>query len=138
MTESIFVGAAMVATSVGITARVLGDLGVLSTTTAKIIMGAAVFDDILGMLLLAIVEGLARAGGVQWLKLGILAGEALLFALSMIFVGPPDHEAGASPCGSTFHALMPPRLSLWLSASSCRGSQPKSGWQRLSEHSLRV
>jgi len=88
MTESIFVGAAMVATSVGITARVLGDLGVLSTTTAKIIMGAAVFDDILGMLLLAIVEGLARAGGVQWLKLGILAGEALLFALFMIFVGP--------------------------------------------------
>ena len=52
-TESIFVGAAMVATSVGITARVLGDLGVLSTTTAKIILGAAVFDDILGMLLLA-------------------------------------------------------------------------------------
>lgn len=88
MTESIFVGAAMVATSVGITARVLGDLGVLSTTTAKIIMGAAVFDDILGMLLLAIVEGLARAGGIQWLKLGILAGEALLFALFMIFVGP--------------------------------------------------
>lgn len=87
-TESIFVGAAMVATSVGITARVLGDLGVLSTTTAKIILGAAVFDDILGMLLLAVVEGLARAGEVQWLKLGILGAEAIAFALFMLFVGP--------------------------------------------------
>lgn len=87
-TESIFVGAAMVATSVGITARVLGDLGVLSSSTAKIILGAAVFDDILGMLLLAVVEGLARAGGVQWVKLGVVAIEAVAFALFMIFVGP--------------------------------------------------
>ena len=46
--EAIFVGAAMVATSVGITARVLGDLHVLATRMAKIILGAAVFDDILG------------------------------------------------------------------------------------------
>lgn len=87
-TESIFVGAAMVATSVGITARVLGDLGVLSSSTAKIILGAAVFDDILGMLLLAVVEGLARAGGIQWVKLGVVAIEAVAFALFMIFVGP--------------------------------------------------
>lgn len=87
-TQSIFVGAAMVATSVGITARVLGDLGVLSTTTAKIILGAAVFDDILGMLLLAVVEGLARSGGIQWFKLGVVAIEATMFALFMIFVGP--------------------------------------------------
>ncbi len=52
-TEAIFVGAAMVATGVGITARVLGDLRVLATRTAKIILGAAVFDNILGMVLLA-------------------------------------------------------------------------------------
>src|SRR6185369_11408585 len=47
-TEATFVGAAMVATSVGITARVLGDLGVLGSRSARIILGAAVFDDILG------------------------------------------------------------------------------------------
>lgn len=88
LTESVFVGVAMVATSVGITARVLGDLGVLSSRIAKIILGAAVFDDILGMLLLAVVDGLAQGGGVEWLKLGILAVEALLFALFMIFIGP--------------------------------------------------
>jgi Kef-type K+ transport system membrane component KefB len=87
-TESIFVGAALVATSVGITARVLGDLGVLSSRTAKIILGAAVFDDILGMLLLAVVDGLAKSAGVQWIRLGILAGEAVMFALFMIFIGP--------------------------------------------------
>jgi len=88
VTESVFVGAAMVATSVGITARVLGDMGVISSRTAKIILGAAVFDDILGMLLLAVVDGLARTEGVQWMKLGVLAAEAIVFALFMIFLGP--------------------------------------------------
>src|SRR6266851_218629 len=67
--EAVFVGAAMVATSVGITARVLGDLHVLSTRTAKIILGAAVFDDILGMVLLATVAGLASGGRLEWLHL---------------------------------------------------------------------
>ena len=86
--EAIFVGAAMVATSVGITARVLGDLKVLATRTAKIILGAAVFDDILGMLLLAVVAGIAVHGRPQWLHLGILATEAVGFALFMIFVAP--------------------------------------------------
>ena len=88
VTESVFVGAAMVATSVGITARVLGDMGVISSRTAKIILSAAVFDDILGMLLLAVVDGLAHSEGVQWVKLGVLAAEAIVFALFMIFIGP--------------------------------------------------
>src|SRR5438034_10516235 len=73
--EAVFVGAAMVATSVGITARVFADLHLLSTETAKIILGAAVFDDILGMVLLAVVGGLASGGGVQWLHVGMLVGE---------------------------------------------------------------
>ncbi len=54
--EAVFVGAAMVATSVGITARVFADLHLLSTQTAKIILAAAVFDDILGMVLLALAS----------------------------------------------------------------------------------
>jgi Kef-type K+ transport system membrane component KefB len=86
--EAIFVGAAMVATSVGITARVLGDLRVLVTRTARIILGAAVFDDILGMVLLAVVAGLASSGGLEWLHLGVLVVEAAAFALFMIFVAP--------------------------------------------------
>lgn len=87
--EAIFVGAAMVATSVGITARVLEDLHVLSTRTAKIILAAAVFDDILGMLLLATVTGITSpTGHLQWLHLGLLGGEAVGFALFMIFIAP--------------------------------------------------
>lgn len=87
-TEAIFVGAAMVATSVGITARVLADFHVLTTRTAQIILGAAVFDDILGMILLAVVAGIASPGGLNWLHLGIVIGEAAGFALFMIFVAP--------------------------------------------------
>lgn len=86
-TEATFVGAAMVATSVGITARVLGDLGVLTSRTARIILGAAVFDDILGMLLLAVVAGLASGEGVGWIHLGVLTAEAMVFAIFMIFLG---------------------------------------------------
>lgn len=85
--ESVFVAAAMVATSVGITARIFADMHLLSTETAKIILGAAVFDDILGMIMLALVGGLA-SGGVNWLHMGILIGEAGAFAVFMIFVAP--------------------------------------------------
>jgi Kef-type K+ transport system membrane component KefB len=86
-TEAIFVGAAMVATSVGITARVLADLNVLASDLARIILGAAVFDDILGMILLATVAGVAR-GRIEWLHLGILVAESTAFALFMIFFAP--------------------------------------------------
>jgi Kef-type K+ transport system membrane component KefB len=85
--ESVFVGAAMVATSVGITARVFADLHLLSTETAKIILGAAVFDDILGMVLLAIVGGIT-SGHINWLHMGVLIAEAAGFAIFMMFVAP--------------------------------------------------
>jgi Kef-type K+ transport system membrane component KefB len=86
--EAVFVAAAMVATSIGITARALGDMNVLATRTARIILGAAVFDDVLGMLVLAVVAGSASGAGVQWLHLGVLSGEAVGFALFMMFVAP--------------------------------------------------
>lgn len=85
--EAVFVAAAMVATSVGITARVMSDMHVLHTKVAKIILGAAVFDDILGMVLLTMVAGMAT-GKLQWLHMGVLIGEAVGFAIFMIFIGP--------------------------------------------------
>ncbi|HWR36446.1 MAG TPA: cation:proton antiporter [Clostridia bacterium] len=88
MHEATFVAAAMVATSVGITARVLRDMHVLKLHTARVILGAAVFDDILGMVLLAVVVSMASGGGIQWLHLGIVTLEAVGFALFMIFIGP--------------------------------------------------
>ncbi|HEY9250742.1 MAG TPA: cation:proton antiporter, partial [Rariglobus sp.] len=60
MNEAIFVGAAMVATSVGITASVLAAKGLLDTVSAKIILAAAVIDDVLGLLVLAVVSSLAH------------------------------------------------------------------------------
>jgi Kef-type K+ transport system membrane component KefB len=86
--ETTFVAAAMVATSVGITARVLRDMNVLETRPAQIILGAAVFDDVLGMVLLALVVGLASATGVDWLQLGVLGAEALGFVALMLFLAP--------------------------------------------------
>ncbi|HYV27384.1 MAG TPA: cation:proton antiporter, partial [Candidatus Eisenbacteria bacterium] len=63
----IFIGATLCATSVGITARVFKDLGKLTTREARIILGAAVIDDVLGLLILAVVAGAikASAGGTS-------------------------------------------------------------------------
>src|SRR5579872_3293425 len=58
--ESTFIGAAMVATSVGITAQVLAARGLLGTRAANTILAAAVIDDVLGLLVLALVSGLAK------------------------------------------------------------------------------
>jgi len=86
--QALFIAAALVATSVGITARVLGDMGVLQSRAAKIILGAAVFDDILGMLLLAVVVGIVSGGKLKYFQLAVLMAEALGFAFFMIFIAP--------------------------------------------------
>ncbi len=85
--EALFVGAALVGTSTGITARVLRDLGVIRTTAARVILGAAVIDDVLSLLLLAVVAGLAGARRSTPLDIVVLVVEALLFALFVVLVG---------------------------------------------------
>ncbi len=84
--EAMFVGAAMVATSVGITARVLADLRILDAKVSKVILGAAVFDDIIGLIVLAIVTGLGK-GAISYLKIGLVIFEAVAFVLFLIFIG---------------------------------------------------
>lgn len=79
---AIFVGATLTATSVGITARVLIDLGKISTPEARIIIGAAIIDDILGLLILAVVVGLAETGAVS--MIGVL--ELLALAIGFLAV----------------------------------------------------
>lgn len=86
--EALFIGTAMVATSVGITVRVLSALGVLDAPTSRIILGAAVIDDVLGLLVLAIVSSLA-GGSVNYLDIGITAVLALGFTVLIAFVGSP-------------------------------------------------
>ena len=87
----VFVGATLCATSVGITARVFKDLGKLATREARIILGAAVIDDVLGLLILAIVAGAIRAaatGGVlSFFDVGLIALKSVLFLIGAIAVG---------------------------------------------------
>jgi Kef-type K+ transport system membrane component KefB len=78
--ESIFIGAAMVATSVGITAQVLAAKGLLQERASRIILAAAVIDDVLGLLVLALVSAMAR-NSVNVLDLALTAALALGFTL---------------------------------------------------------
>jgi Kef-type K+ transport system membrane component KefB len=84
--EAMFIGAALVATSVGITARVLGGMGLLDTETARIILGAAVIDDILGLIILSLVSGLSQ-GSVSYGEIAKTAGAAILFTAFVAVVG---------------------------------------------------
>jgi Kef-type K+ transport system membrane component KefB len=81
---SVFIGAALVATSVGITSAVLIELEMLATTAARTILGAAVIDDILAMVLLAVAVGVAENGGVDIVSILVVVGLALAF---VSFVG---------------------------------------------------
>jgi Kef-type K+ transport system membrane component KefB len=87
----IFIGATLCATSVGITARVFKDLGKLATREARIILGAAVIDDVLGLLILAIVSGAIRAaatGGVlSIMDVTQIALKSVLFLIGSIVIG---------------------------------------------------
>jgi Kef-type K+ transport system membrane component KefB len=86
--ESLFLGTAMVATSVGITARVLGAMGLLDAPTARIILGAAVIDDILGLLVLAAVASSAT-GSLNLVHIATTGGLAVGFTFFVVVVGTP-------------------------------------------------
>ena len=86
MYTSMFMGAAMVATSVGITARVIKDMKLMDAKESRIIIGAAVIDDILGMIVLAIVSGMARTGKVDVVNILVVSLTAIVFVLAVLFV----------------------------------------------------
>ena len=83
---ALFVGAILAATSIGITARVLGDIGQLDSPEGVTIIGAAVLDDVLGIIALAIVGGIASAGSVSVSSVGIIAARAIGFWLVLTLV----------------------------------------------------
>ncbi len=83
--HSMFMGAAMVATSVGITARVIKDMGLMDVKESRIIIGAAVIDDILGMIVLAIVSGMAKTGEIDILNVVQVSVIAVAFVLIVLF-----------------------------------------------------
>jgi Kef-type K+ transport system membrane component KefB len=88
----LFVGGALAATSIGITARVLKDMGKSNTKEARIILGAAVADDVIGLVILALVSGLvtaatAGAGGVRWTAVLWIIAKASIFLVAAVIVG---------------------------------------------------
>src|SRR5687767_9883403 len=87
----IFIGATLCATSVGITARVFRDLGKLATREARIILGAAVIDDVLGLLILAVVSGAIQAaavgGTLSAFDVGWIAAKSIAFLIASIAIG---------------------------------------------------
>lgn len=86
--EAIFVGASLVATSVGITAQVLAVKGLLQRRVSRIILAAAVVDDILGLLVLA-VAGSGVEGRIDWAKIAMTGGVSACFVLLALFAGAP-------------------------------------------------
>jgi Kef-type K+ transport system membrane component KefB len=86
-----FLGATLTATSVGITARVLKDLGRSQTSEARIILGAAVIDDVLGLVILAVVTGIIAAANLgqtlSYAAIGVVIGKASLFLVGSLVLG---------------------------------------------------
>lgn len=85
--EAIFMGAAMVATSVGITAQVLADKGLLSHQTSRVILAAAVIDDVLGLLVLAVVSSMGEGRGIDYIGLLATTVVSCVFIFAVVKYG---------------------------------------------------
>jgi len=84
---AIFAGAALTATSIGITSKVLSELGQLKSKEGQIIVGAAVIDDVLGIIVLAVVASLAKTGEIDVTNVIYLIVSATAFLLGSILLG---------------------------------------------------
>jgi Kef-type K+ transport system membrane component KefB len=83
----LFIGATLCATSVGVTASVLRDLGALRSQDARVILGAAVIDDVLGLIVLSIVSAVASRGAVSSLEIARISLVAVAFVAGALAIG---------------------------------------------------
>ncbi len=86
-TAAVFIGATLTATSVGITARVLSDLANLGSIEGRIIIGAAVIDDVLGLVMLTVVSGIAAGGALSPFSVARILAVAVGFLVIAIAIG---------------------------------------------------
>ncbi|MDE5105588.1 MAG: cation:proton antiporter, partial [Trichodesmium sp. St17_bin3_1_1] len=84
---AVFAGAALTATSIGITSRVLTEINRLNTQEGQIILGAAVIDDVMGIIILAVVASLAKTGEVDLINVVYLIISASVFLVGAILLG---------------------------------------------------
>ncbi|MEK7583659.1 MAG: cation:proton antiporter [Patescibacteria group bacterium] len=87
MNTYLFIGATLTATSVGLTARVFKDLGRIQTPEAQIVLGAAVIDDVMGLVILAVVSAIVTVGSVSIASVSIIILKALAFLVGSIVIG---------------------------------------------------
>lgn len=85
--SALVIGAALTATSIGISARALGDLGRLQTREGQIVLGAAVLDDVIGLIMLAVVVGIVAGGAVTPLLVARTTLEAVGFVVGALIAG---------------------------------------------------
>src|SRR5262249_47722712 len=87
----VFLGATLTATSIGITARVLNDLGRAGTDEARVLLGAAVIDDVQGLVILAVVTGIIaaadRGAALSYGAIGLVLAKATVFLFGSIALG---------------------------------------------------
>ncbi len=112
--KAMFVAAAFVATSAGITARVLQDMGVLNRIESRVILGAAVIDDILAMLLLGVVTALQGGQGVNVMSLLFVLLQAIGFVALLATVGTRIMSRSSSLLEKPVNPLSPLTISLGL------------------------
>lgn len=113
---ALFIGTALVATSVGITARVLGDLGLIGERESLIILAAAVVDDVLGLLVLAAVTSLG-SGSLDVTSIAVLVAETLVFFGVLLTVG----RLGIQRHGTKVRYLRIPHGALSVALIFCLG-----------------
>lgn len=106
---AVFIGTALTATSIAITANVLREMGKLQTETAKVIIGAAVIDDVLALLALAVSQGMI-SGELSSISLLVTAAKAIGFIVLGVFVG----------------RMFLGRLIVWLDKTKIAGKYPES------------
>lgn len=110
--DAMFIGTSIVATSVAITAEVLASKGLLDARASRTILAAAVIDDVLGLIVLALVTGYAQ-GQMNWTELALTAGLAIGFTIFVTFWGQrtvhslvPKMEAGLRAAEAQFSIAM--------------------------------
>lgn len=112
--KAMFVAAAFVATSAGITARVLQEMKVLGRQESRIILGAAVIDDILAMLLLGVVTSLQAGKGVNFFSVGVSLLQAVGFVVVIALVGTRFMRRGSGLLELPISPISPLMLTLAL------------------------
>lgn len=113
-TEAAFVAAAFIATSAGITAKVLQELGVIDQKYSQVILGAAVIDDVLAMLVLTIVSALSRGKDVNAGAIAIVVVQSLAFIFLMGTLGRRIAQKGSRILDKPLSPLSPWSLSIAL------------------------